>query len=236
MTLFNPHIKRSAFVLTFFIATTLCAAQTFSKEQLLGKITPSKDTNFTLIAAKHTDKKNIYLNKKAYKAFEEMSAAAAKEGIQIKIISATRTFEAQKAIWEKKWVRSDYVKFPEQQRVKEIMKYSSMPGTSRHHWGTDIDINSLENSYFEKTEGKKLYQWMLANAASFGFYQTYTSKSGGRTGYEEEKWHWSYLPIAEPMLTEYQKTIEYNDINGFSGSQYAAVNKVIEEYVLGILK
>ena len=39
--------------------------------------------------------------------------------------------------------------------VKEIMKYSSMPSTSRHHWGTDIDLNSLENSYFEKGEGKK---------------------------------------------------------------------------------
>jgi LAS superfamily LD-carboxypeptidase LdcB len=236
MTPTKQHIKRSALLLAFFIVTALGAAQTYTKEQLLGKITPTKDTNFSLIAAKHTDKKNIYLHKEAYRAFEKMAAAAAKEGIQIKIISATRTFEAQKTIWEKKWVRSDYVKFPEQQRVKEIMKYSSMPGTSRHHWGTDIDINSLENSYFEKTEGKKLYQWMLANAASFGFYQTYTSKSSGRTGYEEEKWHWSYMPIAEPMLLAYQKTIQYNDITGFSGSQYAQANKVIEEYVLGILK
>jgi LAS superfamily LD-carboxypeptidase LdcB len=230
------YIKRSAFVLTFFILSNLCFAQDFSKNQLLGKIVPSKDSNFVMIDSKHTEKKNIYLQKRAYQAFEQMAAAAAKEGIKLTIISATRTFDAQKAIWEKKWVRSDYVKFPEKERVKEIMKFSSMPGTSRHHWGTDIDINSLENSYFEKAEGKKLYQWMQANAASFGFYQTYTSKSSGRTGYEEEKWHWSYMPIAEPMLLAYQKTIQYSDINGFSGSQYAQANKVIEEYVLGILK
>lgn len=236
MTPKKQHTKRSAVVLAFLILTTLCAAQTFTKEQLLGKISPAKDTNFSLIAATFTDKKNIYLHKEAYRAFEKMAAAAAKDGIQIKIVSATRTFDAQKAIWEKKWIRSDYSKFPEQQRVKEIMKYSSMPGTSRHHWGTDIDINSLENSYFEKAEGEKLYNWMVANAASFGYYQTYTSKSGGRTGYEEEKWHWSYLPIAEPMLRAFQKTIQYNDITGFSGSQYAEANKVIEEYVLGILK
>ncbi len=223
-------------MLAFFIVTAMAAAQAFTKDQLLGKITPAKDTNFILISAKYTDKKNIYLNKEAYQAFEKMAAAAAKEGIQIKIISATRTFDAQKTIWEKKWVRADYVKFPEEQRVKEIMKYSSMPGTSRHHWGTDIDINSLENSYFDKAEGKKLYDWMVKNAAQFGFYQTYTSKKDGRTGYEEEKWHWSYMPIAGPMLTEYQKMITYSDISGFSGSQFAAFNKVIEEYVLGILK
>jgi LAS superfamily LD-carboxypeptidase LdcB len=236
MTSFNPYIKRSALLLAFLFSFTWSGAQTFTKEQLLGKITPAKDTNFSLIAAQFTDKKNIYLHKEAYAAFEKMAAAAAKEGIKIKIISATRTFDAQKTIWEKKWVRADYIKFPEQQRVKEIMKYSSMPGTSRHHWGTDIDINSLENSYFEKPEGKKLYDWMIKNAAQFGFFQTYTSKKDGRTGYEEEKWHWSYMPIAGPMLIEYQKVIKYADINGFSGSQYAAANKVIEEYVLGILK
>ncbi|NJK84501.1 MAG: M15 family metallopeptidase [Saprospiraceae bacterium] len=42
-----------------------------------------------------------------------------------------------------------------QERALKILKYSSMPGTSRHHWGTDIDLNSFSNSYFEQGEGKK---------------------------------------------------------------------------------
>jgi hypothetical protein len=109
-----------------------------------------------------------------------------------------------------------------------------MHGTTRHHWGTDIDINSLENSYFKSGAGKKLYDWMLLHAAEYGFHQTYTDKSKGRTGYEEEKWHWSYLPLSGPFLEEYKKQISYTDITGFSGSQVAAELKVIETYVQGI--
>ena len=232
----SSNIKRSVISLTFLFFSTILLSQSFTKEELLGKINPATDSLFTKIEKIHTAKPNIYLRKEAYAAFTAMAEAAKKEGITMTIISATRTFDAQKNIWEKKWVRSDYIKFPESIRASEIMKYSSMPGTSRHHWGTDIDINSLENNYFTKGEGKKLYEWMQKNAHSFGFVQTYTDKSNGRTGYEEEKWHWSYMPIAEPMLLAYQKTIQYNDITGFSGSQYAQANKVIEEYVLGILK
>lgn len=223
-------------MLAFLFAFEIGFGQEFTKDQLLGKINPSTDTCFTRISSSYTTKNNIYLRKETYHAFVEMAKAAKKEGITITIISATRTFEAQKVIWEKKWMRNDYVKFAEQQRVREIMKYSSMPGTSRHHWGTDIDINSLENNYFESGEGKKLYEWMQNNAATFGFVQTYTNKSNGRTGYEEEKWHWSYMPIADQMLQAYQNKISYLDLTGFKGAQYAQECNVIEEYVLGISK
>lgn len=230
----SSNIKRSVISLTFLFFSTILLSQSFTKEELLGKINPATDSLFTKIEKIHTAKPNIYLRKEAYAAFTAMAEAAKKEGITMTIISATRTFDAQKNIWEKKWVRSDYIKFPESIRASEIMKYSSMPGTSRHHWGTDIDINSLENNYFTKGEGKKLYEWMQKNAHSFGFVQTYTDKSNGRTGYEEEKWHWSYIPIAEKMLSAYLTKISYEDLTGFLGSNYAKELKAIEHYVSGI--
>ena len=65
-----------------------------------------------------------------------------------------------------------------------------MPGsTSRHHWGTEIDIHSLKNGDFADGEGLKIYEWLTTHAEDYGFYQPYTAEQGYE---EEEKWHWSY--------------------------------------------
>ncbi|MEZ4799504.1 MAG: M15 family metallopeptidase [Flavobacteriales bacterium] len=221
-------------MLAFFISSSGMWSQEITKEALLGKINPAKDSTFSKIPSAHTSKENIYLKTEALNAFIKMSAAAKKEGINLTIISATRTFDQQKAIWERKWKRAEYQGWTDEQKALDIMKFSSMPGTSRHHWGTDIDMNSLENKYFESGAGLKMYQWLCAHAAEYGFYQTYTSKEKGRTGYNEEKWHWSYVPISGPYLESYKKKISYNDINGFSGSSAAALVKAIDNYVLGI--
>jgi len=50
-----------------------------------------------------------------------------------------------------------------------------MPGTSRHHWGTDVDLFSLDNKFFESGDGKIWYSWMVQNAAKYGFCQPYTA-------------------------------------------------------------
>jgi zinc D-Ala-D-Ala carboxypeptidase len=55
------------------------------------------------------------------------------------------------------------------------MQYSSMPGTSRHHWGTDVDLYALDDIYFTYGDGKIVYDWLLANAANYGFCQPYTA-------------------------------------------------------------
>jgi hypothetical protein len=109
-----------------------------------------------------------------------------------------------------------------------------MPSTSRHHWGTDMDLNALENSFFESGDGLKIYQWLTTHAEQYGFCQPYTSKSGGRSGYEEEKWHWSYLPLSGQFLQEYTRNVTYKDIKGFAGSEVAASLDVIRNYVGGV--
>lgn len=206
----------------------------WSKEDLLGKFDPAVHEGFSKVDKIHTTKDNIYLRKEAYQAFRDMSSAAKADGIHLIILSATRNFDYQRSIWEKKWKREKYKGWKEADIVRDILKYSSMPGTSRHHWGTDMDFNSVEPAYFNQGDGKKTYDWLLAHAGEYGFCQTYTRKDGTRTGYEEEKWHWTYLPLSGQMLNAYNRQISYDDISGFSGSSSAKEARVIEDYVNGI--
>ncbi|MCA0131819.1 M15 family metallopeptidase [Winogradskyella alexanderae] len=203
------------------------------KAFVLGKFNYKTDTNFIKVDPKYSSKE-IYLNMEVYEAFIEMYDHAEKDGISLKIISGTRNFSEQKAIWERKWVKYTYLEPKE--RAEKILEYSSMPSTSRHHWGTDLDLNSLNNSYFNGGKGKSEYEWLKANANNFGFYQVYTEKSIGRTGYNLEKWHWSFLPLASKYLDFYNKNIEYSDIRGFKGDTLASEMKMIHNYVNGLSK
>ncbi len=212
----------------------------YSKNELMGKLKPQKDSLFVKIEKKYTNKSNIYLRKQAYDSYCKMYAVAKKEGLNLRIVSAFRSNYHQQLIWESKWTgkrkvggKQLNISIPDEcLRAKEILKYSSMPGSSRHHWGTDIDIYDLNNSTFESGLGLKIYEWLKKNAADYGFYQVYTSD---RTiGYNEEKWHWSYLPIAKPMLNQFRNKISIDDFKGFKGSATAKHIGIIENYVLGI--
>lgn len=217
----------------------------FSKDYLLGKFNPATHPHFVKIDSKHTTKTDIYLRKDAYDAFVKMHDAARKDGIKLTIISATRNFSSQKSIWESKWngdrmvegknLATDVKDSTERARI--ILRFSSMPGTSRHHWGTDIDINDLNDSYFLSGSGKKEYEWLVSNAHKYGYYQPYTPKGPERpNGYEEEKWHWTYLPISKILVKQYLEKVKISEINGFKGAGTAITIDVIKNYVLGINK
>lgn len=210
---------------------------------LLGRINPAKDPEFVKISTKYTGKPAIYLRKAAYEAYEKMYAAAQTEGIRLEIISATRNFNYQKGIWERKWVgttkvggKNLAVSLPDPvERARAILRYSSMPGTSRHHWGTDIDLCSLDNGWFASGKGKKTYDWLQVHASEYGYCQTYTTMDESRpAGYQEEKWHWSYMPIAANFLKAYHATVQYEHIEGFKGAEAAEGMNVVEDYVGGI--
>lgn len=213
-----------------------------SKKYLMGQFDPTKDERFLKIPATYATSE-MYMRKEAFAAFKKMHSAAKADGISFKIVSATRPFNAQKAIWEAKWtgkrkvdgkLLSPEVKDPKARAIK-ILRWSSMPSTSRHHWGTDIDINSVNPVYFEKGQGLKEYEWLVAHAAEYGFCQVYSPMGQDRPfGYQEEKWHWSYLPVSQELTMEYAKQITDQDISGFLGSESAPLIEVVKKYVLGI--
>jgi len=210
---------------------------------LLGKFFPERDPGFVRIPTSHASREGMYLRKECHGAFMKMARAAEKEGIRLVILSATRTFHHQKWIWERKWTGKTPVEgrnlareIPDPvARAREILRYSAMPGTSRHHWGTDVDVNSLEPAYFATPEGRRVYRWLRDHASRYGFCQVYTPKRPGRErGYEEEPWHWSYLPLAGPMLKAYLKRIDYRHIRGFLGDETAPLLQVIDRYVASV--
>ncbi|MEO1627788.1 MAG: M15 family metallopeptidase, partial [Bacteroidota bacterium] len=216
----------------------------FGIDYLTGKFEPSVHQDFVEIDKTHASRPGMYIRRDAYEAFRKMFEAAQKDGVRLIIKSATRNFEAQKSIWEGKWTGSRLLdgginaakKFPDPtERALKILEWSSMPGTSRHHWGTDIDLNAFVNKYFETGKGLKEYQWLRKHAASFGFCQPYSPKGEARPyGYNEEKWHWSYMPVAGRLFSEAKAKLKNDAISGFKGSQVANKIGVVEKYVLGI--
>ena len=218
-------------------------APEIDKKYLLGHFDPASDGNFVKVRAPYAHRDHLYLLRDVYNAFIKMHKAAKADGISLVVISATRNFDYQKKIWQSKWTgrrRVDEKNLAKTvpdpvERARIILKYSAMPGSSRHHWGTDIDINSVNKAYFETGEGLKTYQWLVRHAGRFGFVQPYTPKGKDRPhGYEEEPWHWTYNPIAKIYTRQYRNKIRYDDINGFDGSEAAPQIDVIKHYVLGI--
>ncbi len=142
--------------------------------------------------------------------------------VEFWITSATRNYWHQKQIWEKKW--NQYQKlYPNEQEksLQKILEYSSMPGTSRHHWGTDFDINVLENSYYEKGNGKILYEWFKKNAKQYGFCLPYNENRNN--GYRLEKWHWSYYKLAKIYQQKWNEFFNKNQFDykiDFKGKEF----------------
>ena len=214
------------------------------KIYLTGKFDPSQKENFSLLPAEfNIGGYKMYLRKETLSAFLKMREAAENDGIDLKITSAARNFDYQKGLWNNKWTGIKIVdgknlseSIPDgRERFEKILEYSAVPGTSRHHWGADIDINGAEPVYFNSPKGVKEYEWLAKNAPSFGFCQTYNLKGSARpTGYNEEKWHWSYLPVARELTQEYKNLIKEEDIRGFLGDEYASSFDLINDYVLSI--
>jgi zinc D-Ala-D-Ala carboxypeptidase len=205
---------------------------------LMGKFDPARHADFVKVSSPHTAKAGMMLQKSTYEAFKKMYTAAKKEGVELLIISSTRTFEQQKGIWEGKWARFAAEKPDPTQRALKILEYSSMPGSSRHHWGTDMDLNDLNNSAFEGNgRHKKVYDWLVAHAHEYGFGQPYTPIGSERPhGYHEEKWHWSYLPLSKKYRQQFLNSVKDSDISGFKGSETASKVNAVAHYVGGVDK
>jgi LAS superfamily LD-carboxypeptidase LdcB len=216
-------------------ATTL---QQFTRDQLIGK------GNLDIVGDSYTSKMHI----KTKVALDTLKDAAAKDGIYIEVVSAYRSFQRQKEIFEGKYNRFTKQGLSPEDAIAKIIEYSTIPGTSRHHWGTDIDIiqakvprpeNVLQPQNFHGNGPFcKLKDWLNEHANSFGFYEVYTNNAN-RKGFKYEPWHFSYAPVSKPMLQEY-KMLDIKQIlteEKIIGSKYfseAFIKKYRSENILDI--
>jgi LAS superfamily LD-carboxypeptidase LdcB len=218
------------------VKTNISDNNKITKSFLLGKTNLASNSVFVKLDNQYHTKSKMFLEKQTAISFKKMKSAAKKDGINLIIVSGARNYYSQKSIWERKFKNNRSKGLNPLENARKILRYSSMPSTSRHHWGTDIDINSLEPSYFESGRGKREYDWLVNNADRFGFCQVYTdfNNKDRDSGYQNEAWHWSYTPKANIFLKEYNKRINYSDINGFMGSELAKDLSMISDYVNGI--
>ena len=146
--------------------------------------------------------------------FNLMRKAAKEKGFNIHVVSSYRDYNHQNSIWERKYKNYRSQGFSHEKTIQKIIEYSTIPGTSRHHWGTDLDIidatkgipaNPLSETHFN--EGGRMHKfklWLDENSEKYGFYLVYTNKPG-RKGFAYEPWHFSYKPLSVKMLEEYKK-------------------------------
>jgi len=153
-------------------------------------------------------------------SFLAMRDAAREDGIDLGIRSAYRDFDTQLLIWNRKWSGErpiydragepvDRAQLNEFDLVETILFWSAVPGGSRHHWGTDldlIDVAAIPPGYTVQLlpaefapEGifGKLNRWLEAHLGRFGFFRPYRSDRGGVS---PEPWHVSYAPVSMPAL------------------------------------
>ncbi|MES0490167.1 MAG: M15 family metallopeptidase [Leptospirales bacterium] len=242
------------FAILFCPAVLLSSSSNPDFNFLTGKFEPKEHTEFIQVPQSNGTRAGLYLQKQTLDAFLKMANAAKKEHVSLYVLSATRNFNQQKSIWEAKYLGKRRVggellpeAYPDgRSRALVILKYSSMPGTSRHHWGTDLDISylhenvgpMLSNSAWEQGEGLKAYYWMRKNAYKYGFCQPYQGTPRERSngsyehGYLEEKWHWSYYPLARKLTEQYSKYKDSMQPSGFAGSEFGI--EFYLQYVLNV--
>lgn len=163
----------------------------------------------------------VHVHRDVVQPFLQLRDAAEAAGFDLRILSGFRGFHRQASIWNRKAtgelavldsdaVPLDIAQLTERELVYAILRWSALPGASRHHWGTDIDVydeNARPDDYEidlvpEEVDAggmfAPLHEWLderIATGTSFGFFRPYDQD---RQGVAPERWHLSHAPTAAP--------------------------------------
>ncbi len=143
------------------------------------------------------DKNKEYeLNSKVEPYLEKMFAAAQADGIELKVISAYRSFGTQAVI------KSSYTVT---YGAGTANSFSADQGYSEHQLGTTIDITTLvlkEN--YETFDTTEAYKWLTSNAYKYGFVLSYPKNNAY---YVYEPWHWRF--VGEDLANRLHRSGDY---------------------------
>ncbi|MCD7730102.1 MAG: M15 family metallopeptidase [Oscillospiraceae bacterium] len=144
-----------------------------------------------------TAERDFEFDSRAAEYMTDMIAAAKADGINLTVISSYRTIEYQQYNFDRSV----------QQRVNDGMTYDeayedtakevAFPGESEHNAGLSADIfsdeyYSLDDDGFKNT---KAYEWLMENAADYGFILRYPEGKEGITGFIYEPWHYRFIGV-----------------------------------------
>lgn len=127
--------------------------------------------------------REAWLTPAAASAWASMRDTAAASGIELILVSSFRSIARQSELLAAKLAKG--------MALAEALEYSAYPGFSEHHSGRAIDIGTHGARHLEEEfETTPAFDWLLSNAAAFGFTMTYPR--GNRFGIAYEPWHWCH--------------------------------------------
>jgi len=114
-------------------------------------------------------------------AWQQMTATAVSDGINLLLVSGYRSFDYQAEL-----IRN---KLNAGQTIDEILKVNVAPGYSQHHTGNAVDIATPgAKPLQEEFDQSEAFNWLQANAGEFGFSLSYPRHN--LLGITYEPWHW----------------------------------------------
>lgn len=149
--------------------------------------------------------------------FLNLRRAALAAGFDLRPVSSFRDFHRQLSIWNGKFSGDkplydadggvlDASRMSPAERVAAILLWSALPGASRHHWGTDLDlidaaaiapgyrVRLTADEFAPAGPFSPLAAWLETHAPRFGFFRPFR---GVLSGVRPEPWHFSFAPVAE---------------------------------------
>ncbi|QFZ91550.2 M15 family metallopeptidase [Synechococcus elongatus] len=176
-------------------AVTPAETETAPSEALLGH-RPYADAPAEVLTPLASNP-DIRLRSPAAKAFDNLQAAAAREGIRLLPLSGFRSKQDQQALFFD-------VKAERNQSVTERASVSAPPGYSEHHTGYAIDIGDADQpaTHLETTfEQTAAFRWLQANAKRFSFELSFPRNNSQQVSYEP--WHWRFVGDVESLRLFY---------------------------------
>ena len=128
------------------------------------------------------DRCNNCLNEEVMKAFGLMKSDATGLGLNLYIASGYRSYAYQERLY------NNYVSVSGKEGADT---YSARPGHSEHQTGTCFDLNTVDDSFANTSEGR----WVNENAYLYGFIIRYPKGKETLTGYQYESWHLRYVGV-----------------------------------------
>ena len=190
---------------------------------------------------------SIMIHAQVVEPFVALQTQAAKQGFDLQICSGFRSFERQLHIWNGKLsgLRPVVDKagnpivleaLSPWDQIQAVLRWSALPGASRHHWGTDFDVYdaaAMPEGYQiqltpEEVEGAGIFapmhDWLDSSfdGDSLGFYRPYGTDKGGVA---PERWHLSYAPIADIYAREHSADVIAERL---AGSELLLLDMVLE--------
>lgn len=137
---------------------------------------------------------NKTLQTEAADAFLSMQAAAAKDGVDVRMQSGYRSVSYQKKLYDDKtqyYLNKGLSEAAAREKAAAIV---NPPGCSEHNCGLAADLNSPEHTGldegFEKTAA---FRWLCEHAGDYGFILRYPKDAEDKTEIIYEPWHWRYV-------------------------------------------